>query len=328
MTAKRPFDKLRTKHFAASFLALLVALSFYGCAPEADVALKPAPDQVTTYKAVDVFRKDYLFDQPTSNKKTEKTTEANIEVVYDQLITDVDAEQNATAKITIKALKYFSSSADDVQIDFDSSRGADSASALAKLIGQTYTVKISPSGKVLQISDVASARDAVKTGKDARFAGRFLADENIRRRHGILALPDKDKKTLKVGDKWSQVVSSPRGVLIPKTYEKIYTVKKITNKKTGRLTLIEMNATPTAKQSDANSKQADFLEMFGSSFDSEDDFTGRLLIDIDTGRVYEYSENFSSRHTAAEFPKGQEQSGQPDVLKLGFTESHSIKAID
>jgi hypothetical protein len=320
MTAKR--------FFAAAFLASFAVLFFCGCAPEADVALRLAPSEVSAYKCGDVYRKDYLFEQPSSNKRTEKTTETNVEVTYDQLVTGVDAEQNTTAKVTIKALKYLSTSSGEVQIDFDSSRDTDSESAFAKLLGQTYTIEISSSGKVLGVSDVASARDAVKTGPDARFAERLLSDDNIQQRHEILALPDKDKRTLKVGDKWSRIVPSPQGVLIPKTYEEVYTVEKISNTKTGKQVLIEMKATPSSKQVGAKSKQAGLLEMFGNSFDSEDDFTGRLLIDVETGKVYEYSESFKSQYTAAEFPKGQEKSGQPDVLKLGFTEVHSVKLID
>jgi len=311
------------KHFAATISALLVTLFFYGCAPETEVAIKPVQSKVSTYRAVEVFRKDYLFDQPTSNKKTEKVTELNVEVTYDQLITNVDAEKNTTAEITIKALNYFSSSADVVYIDFDSSRQADAASAFARLIGQTYTIKVSPSGKVVQISNLDSARNAVKTGPDARTAEQFLGDESIKRRHEILALPDKDTKALKVGDTWSRVVSSPQGALIPKNYEKVYAVKKITNQNNGRLALIEMSATPASKQLG----KADSLETFESFFDTEDNYTGRLLIDIKTGKVYEYSEKLRSQYTAAEFPD-KERTQQPDVLKLAFTRGNSVELVD
>jgi hypothetical protein len=311
------------KHFAATVSALLVTLFFYGCAPETEIAVKPVQSKVSTYRAVEVFQKDYLFDQPSANKKTEKVTKLNVEVTYDRFITDVDAEKNTTAEIIIKALKYFSSSADVVHIDFDSSRQADAASAFAKLIGQTYTIKVSPSGKVVQVSNVDSARDAVKTGPDARSAERFLSNESIKRRHEILALPDKDTKALKVGDVWSRIVSSPQGALIPKSYEKVYTVKEITKQDNSRLALIEMSAMPSSKQLG----RTDAFETFESFFDAEDNYTGRLLIDIKTGKVYEYSEKLRSQYTAAEFPN-KEQTQQPDVLKLAFATGHSVELID
>jgi hypothetical protein len=325
MTVKKPFDELITRHFAVTISILLVTLLFHGCAPEKEtkVAVKPVESGVSTYKTVEVFRKDYLFDQPTANKKTEKVTELNIEVTYDRSITGIDAEKNTTAEITIKALKYFSTSADAVNIDFDSSRPADAKSAFARLIGQTYTIKVSPSGKVVQVSNLASARDAVKTGPDARMAKQFLSDESIKRRHEILALPDKDAKSLKVGDTWSRVASSPQGALIPKNYEKVYTVKEITNRDNGRLALIEMSSTPSTKPLG----KAGAMEAFESFFDAEDDYTGRLLVDIDTGKVYDYSEKLRSQYTAAEFPD-KDQTQQPDVLKLAFTKGYSIELID
>lgn len=309
----------------AAILVSFVVLFFCGCAPETDVVLKPDPGQAYTYKVVDVFRKEYLFDQPSSEKITEKITEATVETTFEQLIKDVDAEGNTTAEINIKAVKYYSTSANTVQVDFDSSRGTDSKSALAKLIGKTYTIKLSPLGKVLEISDVEPSREAVKTGTDAPSAGRFLSENAIQRRHEILAMPDQDKKTLKVGDSWSQVVASPQGVLIPKNYEKVYTVKKITD---GRLALIEMSATPTSKRLESQTGDESAMDMFRNFFDSEDNFTGRLLIDTETGKVYEYSVNFRNRYTAAEFPKEDPKPDQPDVLNLAFTETHSVELVE
>jgi hypothetical protein len=325
MTAKKLFYKFRARHFSAAVLASMVILLFNGCAPETEVALKPVPDQVSTYKAGDLYRKDYLFDQPSSDKKTIKNTELNTEVVYDQVTKDVDAEGNITDDITIKAIKYLNSDSEGVNIDYDSSRKAEAGSAFTMLIGQTYTIKMSPDYKVLEISNIEPVRQAIKKGKDNRFAGVLVSDESIHKRHEILAMPDKDKKTLKVGDSWSRVVSSPPGVLIPKNYEKIYTVEEIS--KSG-LAMIKMNATPTSKRLINQPKESEGFEMFKSFFDSEDDYTGNLLIDTETGRVYEYNESLKSKYTAADFPKTKPKPEQPDVLNLAFTESHSIELLD
>lgn len=315
------------KLFAAIILASLIALFHCGCAPQGDISLKFVPDQAVTYKAVSLIRKDYLFDQPSAGKKTSKMTEVAAEMTYDQRTVAVDRQDNATAQITIKGLKYRSETEGAVQVDFDSAKQADSQSALAKLIGQTYTIRLSPSGEVLEVSDVALARDAVKTGPDARFAQNVLRDGAIKRRHQILALPDQDKKTLKKGDRWSRVSPSPAGTLIPKTYEKTYTVKDITPD--GAIARIQMNAEPTSKRSDTGPPEAtDELEAFTDLFDTQDTYTGHLAINLKSGKVDSYSEKFTSRCTAAQMPKGAEAAKQPDVLQLAFTEENSIDAVD
>ena len=315
------------KLFAAVIVTSLIALFHCGCARQADIALRFIPDQTVTYKAASLLRKDYLFDQPSAGKKTEKSTEVAVEMTYDQRTVALDRQDNATADITIKGLKYRSENAGAVQVDFDSSKKVDPASALGKLIGQTYTIKVSPSGEVLQISDVGPARDAAKTGPDARFADDVLKDAAITRRHQILALPDQDKKTLKKGDQWSRITPSPKQTLIPKTYEKTYTVTDITAD--GTTATIQMNAAPTTKRPDAGpSDEADKLEAFAGMFDSQDTYTGQLVIDLKSGKVKSYSEKLISRYTAAQVPKDDEAAKQPDVLELGYTEESSIDAVD
>jgi hypothetical protein len=324
MAAIKTFSKFGKGKFSVIVLTLVVLLFFFGCAPEAKVELKPVPNQVTTYKAADLYRKDYLFDQPSSNKKTVKNTELDTEVVYEQVARDIDAEGNVTDDITIKAVKYLNSDSEGVNIDYDSSTNAKPNSAFSMLIGQTYTIKMSPDYKVLEISNIEPVRQAIKNGKDNRFAGGLVSDENIRKRHEILAMPDKDQKILKVGDTWSRVVASPPGVLIPKNYEKIYTVEKITD----GTALIKMNATPTSKKLENQPKESETFEMFKNFFDSEDNYDGQLMINIETGKVYEYNESLNSKYTAAEFPRGEPKPEKPDVLDLSFTESHSIELLD
>lgn len=314
------------KHFLAALLVSVIALFYCGCAPETDLALKFAPDQAVTYKSVYMFRKDYLFDQPTAKKKTEKVTEVTTEMTYEQRVTDIDSAGNATARITIKALKYLNTNSGVVQTDFDSSKNTDPTNALTKLIGQTYTLKLSPSGKVIQIKDIEPLRKAVKSGKDNRIAAGLFNNERIERRHEILALPDSDKRNLKIGDTWARVVGSPKGVLIPKTYEKTYTVKGITD----TLATVEMNALPTGKQADAESQAAsDAIGMFGNFFDdSPDTYKGQLRIDTETGKILKYHEKLKAEYTAVDMPKGNDKVQEPDVLKLAFTQMYSTELVD
>ena len=313
------------KHYLAALLVSVIALFYCGCAPETDLALKFAPDQAVTYKSVHMFRKDYLFDQPTEKKKTEKVTEVTTEMTYEQRVTDIDSAGNATAEITIKALKYLNTSSGVVQTDYDSTKKADSTNALTKLIGGTYIIKLSPSGQVTEVRDIESLRTAVKSGKDSRIATGLLNNERIERCHEILALPDSKKCTLKTGDTWSRVVGSPKGVLIPKTYEKTYTVKGITD----TLATVEMNALPTGKQADAESQAAsDAIGMFGNFFESHDTYKGQLRIDTETGKILKYHEKLKAEYTAIDMPKGEDKAQEPDVHKLAFTQMYSTELLD
>lgn len=349
---------------ALSILVALFMLFFIGCAPETKVetqtqpaaeeqaageemmieaetspqdaaqaevkveeAVETAPLSVYTYKVNDLQRKDYQFNQPNADKSVEKSSELATEMVFDQAVKSIDEQGNTIAEITIKSLKYKNTSDDEVRIEFDSSNEANTQSSLAKLIGQSYTVKISPSGKVVEISDIESARSAVSSGSDATLAARLLNRDNIERRHEILSLPDEGYKSLSAESKWTRVVSSPRGVLMPKKHEKLYEVKEIINDARSKLALVEMSAVPTSKETKDSSNLTP-AEVFSNFFDSIDTFTGRLLIDVNTGKVYDYSEDFKSKYTAAQLPKNAADANQPDVLELMFTQQHSLELVD
>ncbi|MFA5423714.1 MAG: DUF6263 family protein [Phycisphaerae bacterium] len=352
---------------ALSILVALFMLFFIGCAPETKVETRTQPvteeqaaaeevmteveatppDQdepqietaqaaveveettetvspaVYTYKANDFFRKDYQFEQPTLKKSVKRATEVRSEIVFDYGVKDIDSDGNTTAKITIKSLKYKNVTDSNAGLEYDSADSADSRSALSQLIGQSYTIKISAAGKVTEISDVNAAREAVQYGPDATLAGRLLNDENIKLRHQILALPDDGYKSLNADSKWSRVVSSPKGVLLSKNHEKMYEVKKMINDARGELALVEMKAIPTSKSAEQSSPDA-----FNDFFDTNDDFYGQLLIDVNTGKVYEYRENFRSNYLAAQLPKQATDATKPDVLELAFVQEHSIELVE
>lgn len=320
---------LSKKLLITVFVTSLICLFYQGCAPEqADLSLRFTPDESQTYWSVTHLRKDYLFDQPTAGKKTEKVTETIVDMTYDQSVLSVDEQGKATAKVTIKSIKYSSRNADGTNIDYDTA--GEQGGHLAGLVGKTYTIKLSPNGNVVEVIDAKAARSTVKQGRDARIAKSILSDDGIKWRHQILALPDKDKSLLRSGDSWSQVASSPKGTLVPKNYEKMYVVKSIVDSPSGKIATIEMSATPTTKTSGETSNSSGGLGLFGNMFESSDDFTGKLVINLTTGRVLKYYETLKSEHTAAEFPQGKEaaEAAEPDLLKLAFTKSQSIEMVN
>jgi hypothetical protein len=212
-------------------------------------------------------------------------------------------------------------------LEFDSDK--DKGKPLAKLVGQTYTIKVSPSGQVLDVLNIDEARKTVRGGKESRVATHLLRDDTIKQLHSVLALPDDSKSRLSVGKTWSRIAGSPAGMLMPKSYEKVYAVKNISTVAGKTIATIEMEALPTSEQAeDTSDAQAGSLGFFSKMFESTDDYTGRLVVALDTGQVLKYHETLISVNTAADFPKGQKADKGPDVLTLTFTRRHSIEAVD
>ena len=113
--------------------------------------------------------------------------------------------------------------------------------------------------------------------------------------------------------------------------ENKYTVEEIDKYDNEKLATIKMNATPTSKTPDEKVKDSDgAIERFESFFDSQDNYTGQLVIDTQTGKIKSYSESLVSRYTAAEFSrkKGEPAQQKPDVLELVFTEVYSIELLE
>jgi hypothetical protein len=297
------------------------------CAPEADLSLNLIAGSADTYVHTVHVRKDHIFDRPTEGTKRVRSTESQVDITFEQIIKEVDPDGNATADITIKALKFIRKDQDGVSVDYDSTKPSKKKNALDKMMGKSYTIVLSPAGKVQSVSNVAKARNAVKSGEFSNQAKNMLSDKLIKERHTIIALPDKDASLLKKGDSWSRVVS-PKGSLIPKRYEKIYTVSDIDAGKTVTIATIAMNAVPTSKKSDDGSSPQISPLALVADFDSVDSYTGKLIINTKTGKIIEFYESLKTENTAAESPPNQDPDKGPDVLKIGFVEKVSLKAVD
>ncbi len=314
------------------FISITMISSFLlfcnSCAPEANIALNFANNQSNTYQQSIYARKDYLFDRPTAGSKKVKMNESKIDVTFDQIVTSVDENGTATADITIKAVKFMAKDQEGVSLDYDSVKSQDNKNALGKLIGQTYTIKISSTGKVTKIVNVAKARNAVKRGNFNAQAKSLVSDKVIKERHNVLALPDPEKSMLKKGDQWSRVVLSPPGMLIPKRYEKVYTVTNIDSGKDIAIAAVNMKAMPTSKTSaEAATTEFSPMAMMGG-FDSVDKYEGKFVTNLKTGKIIDYYENIKVEYVAIQQPPDQDPDKGPDTLKLGFTKNISLKAVN
>jgi len=321
------------KFFIPAVIVCLALLFHSGCGPQANIALNFSGEQTANYKAVSLSRKDYLFDQPGEDKKTEKMSETRVEMIYEQTIASVDEKGNANADITIKGIKYLKQDSGGMEVDFDSSRDADAQKPIAGLIGQTYQIKIAPDGKVLETSGLRGLIDSVKGRTAKKLAEVILGEKAIEEIHTVLALPDTGKNLLSQGDTWVRAGSSPKGSLVSKSFQKNYTVKDITETPEKMIANIEMNAV-VASSDESGLSQTTYGSMgiFGNMFDSEDSYTGKLILDLNTGKIKQYQENFIGKYTAVQFPEGgqgeKDEQAEPDMLKLGYTRLHSIEAVD
>lgn len=304
----------------------LMMVLLAGCGEKkAAIQLSLAPQSQTTYKVVTGTGKDYSFVQPSINKTKERHSGATMEMVFNQQVQSVDAQGNATAVITVKQLKYTSQDSQGKEIVFDSQSPNSKSDPLMKLIGATYKIKISPKGSV-EVLDASQARGIIKEGAEAKVAERLFSDEEIARRHQVMALFDA-KGAAKKGDKWSTVQTSPPGMLRPKTFEKVYTLTDVKEVNGQRIATVEMNAVPSSKRAEGTEDKEPAMGFFANMFEEKDNYTGKMIIDLSTGQIDKYNETLKAEWVAAETPEEQKSDKGPDQLTMGFTYLYSIEKV-
>ncbi len=306
------------------FSLLLVA----GCGNK--LTLKFTPQDSTAYKVITEARRDIKGEGALSDDSIFKggATGNRAEMTFTQQIQSVNEKGNAVAKITIKKLKYLAEVKDKVTMDFDSSREKDQNSPLFKLIGQSYTIEITPAGQVSKVVDVSEAKAIVKGGSSAnQAASTLLKPEAIKLRHTIPALPISGKNQLKSGDSWSNVKTFNFGMMGSKSYERIYTLKDIEDVDNRRIAIVEMNAIPSAEMAEElHEEQA--MGVFSKMFDNTETYTGRLKLDLNAGRTEEYFEKLRSEWVAVDPSAGQEDDGEPAALRMTATRFYRIEKLD
>ncbi|MEN6383870.1 MAG: hypothetical protein ABFD79_01595 [Phycisphaerales bacterium] len=308
------------------FVSAIALMIMAGCGQNAEMKLVPADKSVTTYKVVTGQSKDYQFIQPSINKTKERHTGGDIVMVFTQQIESVDAQGNAVANITIKQLKQTSTDSQGKEIGFDSESEKDKTSPLMQLIGASYKIKFSPKGSV-EVVDASAARAAVKGGADEKIAARLLSDEEIARRHQVMAFQDA-KGTYKKGDTWSSVVASPAGMLRSISFEKTYTLTDVKEENGNTIATIEMNAVPSSKKVEGTAPDAGGMGMFAQMFDEKDNYTGKMIVNLTTGQIKSYDETLKAEWVAAESSEEQKSDKGPDQLTMGFTYKYSIERVD
>lgn len=293
-------------------VGVVSVLSFTGCSPSAELSLKFSPEQTTTYKATTETVKVFRFEQPNLDKLKEEQTKTLVEMVFTQTIESVDKDGNAVAKIMIDDIKIDIVNKNESQLSFDSQSEESKDAPMAKLLGQSYTIQITPEGQVKPL-DTKAAASAVTAPYEKKIAKSLFDSKAIVARHQTTALP-KDRALLSVDDTWSEVVPSPPGLLAPKSYEKVYTLTAVN----GSVATIDMAAGESAKTAEGMSQAAGSMGIFAKMFDNKDDYTGNLKINLATGEVIASAETLTSVYTAQEMPENGDPDKGPDTLTMQF----------
>ena len=322
------------------FTVICVCLMFFagGCGPQgdpglkgtavtkgslqkADVKLQFVAGEKATYKMATETMIDYKFEQPSLKKLDEKRTGSRINMTYLQEIENVEENGDAVVKITIQEIAYHSETKNKVNFDFDSTREADLKKPFAKLIGQSYKIKISPEGSATVI-DVAAAKKAVSRGYDSQVAKGLLSTDKLVALHSILALPDSGSSSVSTGQSWKRSEASHPGLRwASKTFAKTYTVTQVAKKDGKQLVRIEMDAVENFDLAEGQKTRG--LGPFAKIFDPEESYTGQIV--LKDGRVDNYNEKFVGSYVAAEMPSNASADMEPDALTMGFTRLISIE---
>jgi len=296
--------------------------------PAVELALKYVPGQTTTYKVTTETEKSIKWEGNTAKKPAMfrgGRTGYRVEMTFDQQIERVTDEGNGIVVVTIKALRYRGQAHQKTVVDFDSARAGDPERPLAKLIGQSYTVEMTPKGMVASVSDVEPARAAVGGQlPEHNTALKLISDKTIRQRHEIPALIALEAAEVQPQEHWSSVRTFSFGMMGTKAYERVYTFEGVEQGDDRRSARVAMEAIPSA----VASGQSQAANPLGMMFDNTDSYTGQLRVDLNSGQIEQYIERFSMQWVTADPASVESGDTNPAVLKMGAAELHQLERIE
>jgi hypothetical protein len=305
---------------------IVSGLLFSGCGtPSKKLSLNYTANQTVSYESMSKMIKDVEFDQPSLKKDKKDQTSTTITVKFDQTIAEVGQDGTAIADVTIKGIQCKMVNKNEVRYEFDSASEKSKSDPLNNMVGQSYRISLSPSG-VVKVVDAAKARAVVVGGDGEKLAQRIVSDESVIERHQ-LPLPSADKSFTVTPKGWTQVAPSPPGLLAPKVFNKTYTVDKIGKNNTA---VVSMSAKENLTEKPAEGQKASGNNMgfLAKLFDNNDDYTGKLVVDLSNGVVDNYEETLISAYTAQDKPKDAAADVAPDTLIMRLTYSISLKKIN
>lgn len=295
------------------------------------LALKFEPNDVSTYKVIMEAQKSVLWEGPASTKPSAfkgGLTSNRSEMTFTQQIKSVDEAGNAVALITIKELKYIAKVRDSVSMDFDSSREKDKSDPMNGLIGQTYSIKITPAGSVVEVMGTVEALAAVTgSSPSAKAARSLLAGEAVKQCHSVPALPAQEKSRVAKGANWSAMKTFDFGMLGGKSYERVYKLEAVEDSDKGKVAVAQMNAVPSSENA-AELQKEQSTGFLSKLFDNTEEYTGRLELDLAAGKVRRYNEHLKSQWLAVDPESAQKPNAPPEALRMTAVRLYEIERID
>jgi hypothetical protein len=306
--------------------------------PTIELALKFVAEDSTTYKFTQEARRSIKWEGPSTDDNVFRggQTSSKIEMTFTQQIQSVDDKGNAVVKITIKDLKSLSIVRDNPVLDFDSTREKDQNHTLAKLIGQSYTIEMTPAGEVSKVIDTNQPAVAVRgTASIQKMALALFTPDAIKERHSIPAMPPADRTRLRTGDSWSSIKGFSFGLMGSQSYERIYTLKEVKDAGSRRIATVEMKAVPTTEMAEELHKEQTIGD-FSKMFENTETYTGQLTLDLTAGKVDKCSETLKLEWIAVEPMIGQavepavgkDEEKEPAVLIMTATRIYSLEKIE
>lgn len=293
------------------------------------LALNFAVGDSTTYRVITENDKSVEWESSNPDKPKGFTgghTGNKIETTFTQQIESADGKGNAVARITIRQLKYQTTIKNEIVTDFDSSIEKDKDNPLSKLIGQSYTIEITASGRVSKLIDANAARAVVgSTSAAEKTAANLLSLKAIMERHAILTLPDADKNQLRTGEQWSNIKNFSFDMMGSKSYEKIYTLNEIEDVENRRIAIARMEAVPSVENAKKLHEEQS-TAFFANFSDNTETYTGELKLDLTNGKIEECHEKLTTEWVIVD-PNPKENES-PAALKMAAVRAYSIEKID
>lgn len=260
--------------------AVWVALLSLGGSAAAAVRLELKLDKGKTYY------ERTMVDQRITNEVMgqQHTVHVVLGTIRELDVLDVDSQGNMRIRYTYNGLRFRMANPMG-SVDYDSARHSSppgGAEGFAALLGQSYTLRLSPTGKVLDVEGLDTLAETVRKklppGANLSSPGDplspYLNEQALREMtEGVLAVyPD---KPVAQGDSWTETKLITHG--LPMASESRWTLKELQ----GGVATVDSTATlksdPDAPPMDAEGMKAK-IEMSGSQ-------TGTIRIEQATGLI-------------------------------------------
>jgi hypothetical protein len=289
------------------------------------------PGQQATYKVTSATERTIRWEGNMAKKPPafkDGRTAHRVEMTFEQRVERVTEEGDAVIQITITALRYQGEVHERMSLDFDSARAEDQERPLATLIGQSYSIEMTPQGVVVALRDLAAVRETLQGDlPEYRTALKLVSDRVTRERHEVPALMTLKSPEVRPEADWSNLKAFSFDMMGAKTYERIYTFEGVESHDERPTAVVAMEAVLAAPGT-GQSQQAAAMNPFASMTDNTDDYTGQLKLDLGTGQIEHYVEQFQTEWVVVDPESIKTGDPNPAVLKMGARESYQLERIE